>query len=109
MVTLRAVLESTFAEAHSQEFPNIPVMLNRQVIWDYKDLNGELRLIPGEGVPPSISAEDSVSVQELMDIKEFLDLPIFSESTGEEVTQVEVLKYGKAPNIRYRLNFSTNV
>lgn len=79
-------------------------------VWDYKILNGELRLIhdgsPFKGVIPEV---EKVTLGEILEeCSEGIDLPIVSESTGlpfVEVQLVEVTSISKEKHLM--LNFRT--
>jgi hypothetical protein len=64
-------------------------MVGKEAVWDYKDQNGELRLIHDPKLGES--DDDIVRVKE---IKEYMDLSIVSEETGLGFENVELVDYG---------------
>lgn len=66
------------------------VFVNDDRVWDYKDLDGELKLIH-EQTPGS----DKYESVKLIELKEFLDLEVKSESLEEKpVTAYELSREG---------------
>lgn len=88
-VTLREILKA-LADKYSN-VEDFGLMVGKEAVWDYKDQNGELRLIHD----PSLgeSDDDIVRVKEL-NSKVYLDLPIVSEETGLGFENVELVDYG---------------
>ncbi len=93
-ITLRAVLEVLNTEGFDPK--DVEVTVNSDPVWDYKDLDGELRLIHENN--STTGKYDHVTVGELMQ-EEFLDLPIQSEHVNIPIVEAEVLKFKNGKRI----------
>jgi len=104
MVTLRAILE---VDAVKQLDPEkVEIWVNREPVWDYKDLDGKLMFIHEKS-----KGSEKYSKVMLKELLEYQDLPIYSETLGKDTENVALLAVGKT-SVRNVLNFTeekTNV
>ena len=100
MITLNQVLTSDHFGGRYDE--SIKLLVNGEPVWDFKEQNGELRLIHER---QKFSIEDVVLKEIYVEYgMEAFDLPVVSETLDKEITEVEVLSY-KSRN--EALNFKT--
>ena len=88
-VTLREIFKA-LAEQYS-DVDNFGLMVKNDVVWDFKDQNGELRLIHEPGLGDS---DDDIVRTSEVNFEEYLDLPVVSEETGLGFENVELVDYG---------------
>lgn len=99
MITLNQVLTSEHFGGKYDE--NIKLQVNGEPVWDFKEQNGNLRLIH----EPLGVKEEVVLVEIYRNYgMEAFDLPVVSETEEGEVTEVEVLSYKDGSEA---LNFKT--
>lgn len=66
------------------------VLVNEETVWDYKDQDGELRLIH----EPVGGSEDYGFVY-LTELRDYGDFVVKSETVGGDVTGYELIRQGK--------------
>lgn len=97
MVTINSIVAELKKRNIPVEFTELAV--NKDPVWDYKDQNGQLRLIHENNL--ETKSYEHVLITELM-TSEFENLPIVSEMFGDCIDEVEIFKF---PN-KYRVDFS---
>lgn len=99
MITLNQVLTSDHFGGRYDE--NIKLQVNREPVWDFKEQNGELRLIH-----EPLGVKEEVVLKEIYQNygMEAFDLPVVSETETGEVIEVDVLFYKDGSEA---LNFRT--
>jgi hypothetical protein len=99
MITLNQVLTSDHFGGRYDE--SIKLQVNGEPVWDFKEQNGELRLIH-----EPLGVKEEVVLKEIYQNygMEAFDLPVVSETETGEVTEVEVLSYKDGSEA---LNFKT--
>lgn len=99
IVTLNQILSSDyFKEGYSK---NIRFRVNGENVWDFKEQNGNLRLIH-----EPLGVKEEVTLSEIQSNygEEVLNLPVVSETEECEIKEVEILTYKDSSEV---LNFKT--
>lgn len=87
MITLRTIVENPEIKKFGNAVDDFGVLVDGQVVWDYKDQDGEMRLIH----EPYKGCED-----ELVTVKELeygFDMPVYSEDTLLPPKGVELVEF----------------
>lgn len=97
MVTINSIV----AELKKKSLPveSVDLTVNKDPVWDYKDQDGQLRLIHENNL--ETKGYEKVLLKELM-TPEFENLPIVSEMFGDCIDEVEIYRTGK----HYSINFT---
>ena len=99
IVTLNQILSSDyFKEGYSK---NIRLRVNGENVWDFKEQNGNLRLIH-----EPLGVKEEVTLSEIQSNygEEVFNLPVVSETEECEIREVEILTYKDSSEV---LNFKT--
>lgn len=88
MTTLNQILMSDYFGGKYNE--NLKLQVNREPVWDFKEQNGELRLIH-----EPLGVKEGVVLKEIYTNygMEAFNLPVVSETDDRQVVEVEVLSY----------------
>lgn len=85
-MTLRVIIDNPETGQYGN-IKNFGVLIDGQVVWDYKELNGEIRLIHD---PYPGCEKELVEFKDIEDLG--LDLPVVSETSGETFKGIDVVE-----------------
>lgn len=95
-ITIKAVVEEL--KKRSIDIEKVAVRVNADPVWDYKDQDGQLKLIHLNNL--ETKDYEQVYLSELA-VPEFEDLPVVSEMLGDVIEEVDVPRSSQ----RYAINF----